>query len=92
LCRYLVVTNPHIKRVYNAYYHAFETLRQYPTVKTLADNTAFCILLRRLVDEHGMLTVTSHSILTRHCNTVMSVCSALFEQQLQAQRVCCATS
>lgn len=25
--RYLVVTNPHIKRVYNAYYHAFEVWR-----------------------------------------------------------------
>ena len=27
---YIVVTNPYIKRVYNAYHHAFNTLRQMP--------------------------------------------------------------
>ncbi|WIA32443.1 hypothetical protein OEZ86_003265 [Tetradesmus obliquus] len=55
LLPHLVVSNPHIKRVYNAYFHAFETLRAYPPVKTVADNAAFCVLLRRLVDEHGPL-------------------------------------
>lgn len=30
---YIVVTNPHIKRVYNAYYHAFNTLRNMPQVQ-----------------------------------------------------------
>lgn len=29
---YIVVTNPHIKRVYDAYYHAFNTLRSMPQV------------------------------------------------------------
>ena len=29
---YIVVTNPYIKRVYNAYHHAFHTLRQMPEV------------------------------------------------------------
>jgi Mitochondrial branched-chain alpha-ketoacid dehydrogenase kinase len=53
--RHLVVTNPHIKRVYTSYYHAFETLRIQPLVRTLEDNERFCILLRRLVDEHGVL-------------------------------------
>jgi hypothetical protein len=48
-----VVTNPHIKRVYNAYYHAFEVLRKHPPVTDLASNKEFCTLLRRLVDEHG---------------------------------------
>jgi [3-methyl-2-oxobutanoate dehydrogenase (acetyl-transferring)] kinase len=52
-----VVSNPHIKRVYNAYFHAFETLRAYPPVSSVADNAAFCILLRRLVDEHGALII-----------------------------------
>jgi len=47
------VTNPHIQRVYQSYFHAFEVLRVYRPVKTLADNTEFCALLRRLVDEHG---------------------------------------
>eukprot|EP00878_Enallax_costatus_P015017 GHUV01015724.1.p1 GENE.GHUV01015724.1~~GHUV01015724.1.p1 ORF type:complete len:495 (+),score=95.37 GHUV01015724.1:1927-3411(+) len=55
LLPHLVVTNPHIKRVYNAYYHAFDTLRATPEVKTMSDNVAFCTLLRRLVDEHGPL-------------------------------------
>jgi hypothetical protein len=47
------VTNPHIRRVYEGYFHAFETLRRQPRVASLADNGAFCALLRRLVDEHG---------------------------------------
>jgi hypothetical protein len=51
--RFLLVTNPHIRKVYNAYYHAFEVLRAHPPVTTLTENTAFCALLRRLVDEHG---------------------------------------
>jgi hypothetical protein len=51
--RHLVVTNPHIQRVYMSYFHAFETLRVYPPVTSLADNNDFCALLRRLVDEHG---------------------------------------
>lgn len=55
LLPHLVVTNPHIKRVYNAYYHAFDTLRQTAEVKSMSDNVAFCTLLRRLVDEHGAL-------------------------------------
>lgn len=29
---HIVVTNPYIKRVYNAYHHAFNTLRQMPMV------------------------------------------------------------
>ena len=29
---HIVVTNPYIKRVYNAYHHAFNTLRQMPEV------------------------------------------------------------
>ena len=52
-CSHLVVTNPHIQRVYMGYFHAFETLRGYRSVQSLADNTEFCSLLRRLVDEHG---------------------------------------
>lgn len=48
-----MVTNPHIKHVYTAYYNAFETLRTWPRVASLEDNHAFASLLRRLVDEHG---------------------------------------
>ncbi len=50
---YLVVTNPNIKTVYNAYYHAFNTMRSVPLVRSIADNEAFVRILIRLVDEHG---------------------------------------
>ena len=46
---HIVVTNPHIRRVYNAYHHAFDTLRQMPEVKYTSERclTLSC-LLRRL--------------------------------------------
>lgn len=50
---YIVVTNPHIKRVYDSYQHAFETLHNLPQVRTVEQNAEFTILLKRLVDEHG---------------------------------------
>ena len=50
---YIVVTNPHIKKVYDSYQHAFETLHNLPPVKTVEQNAEFTILLKRLVDEHG---------------------------------------
>ncbi len=50
---YIVVTNPHIKRVYDSYQHAFETLHNLPQVKTVEQNAEFTVLLKRLVDEHG---------------------------------------
>ncbi|GBF98531.1 pyruvate dehydrogenase kinase [Raphidocelis subcapitata] len=53
LLPHLVVTNPHVNRVYKSYHHAFEVLRQLPPVASPADNASFCVLLRRLVDEHA---------------------------------------
>lgn len=53
LLPHIVVTNPHITRVYHAYYHAFEVLRQLPPVSSPSDNASFCSLIRRLVDEHA---------------------------------------
>ncbi|CAL5227736.1 g10752 [Coccomyxa viridis] len=50
---YIVVTNPYIKRVYNAYHHAFNTLRQMPEVQTREDNEQLTSVLQRLVDEHA---------------------------------------
>ena len=35
---HIVVTNPHIRRVYNAYHHAFDTLRQMPEVRHTPQN------------------------------------------------------
>lgn len=53
LLPYIVVTNPHIKRVYDCYFHAFNELRTFPPVCSLGDNERFSSVLRRLVDEHG---------------------------------------
>lgn len=50
---YIVVTNPHIKKVYDSYHHAFDTLHQMPPVQTIEQNADFTVLLKRLVDEHG---------------------------------------
>lgn len=65
LLPFIVVTNPHIKRVYTAYYNAFETLRTWPMVSSLEENHAFCTLLRRLVDEHGECDSTVSSCISR---------------------------
>lgn len=54
---YIVVTNPHIKKVYDSYRHAFDTLHNLPQVKTMEQNADFTILLKRLVDEHGQPAV-----------------------------------
>ncbi|KXZ53308.1 hypothetical protein GPECTOR_7g1202 [Gonium pectorale] len=53
LLPYIVVTNPHIKKVYNQYYVSFETLRRLPTVKSLEDNADFSQLLRQHLDQHA---------------------------------------
>lgn len=52
---YIVVTNPHIKKVYDSYHHAFNTLHKMPPVQTIEQNAEFTVLLKRLVDEHGEL-------------------------------------
>jgi len=53
---YIVVTNPHIKKVYDAYYSAFHTLRK-ERVRNINENAQFVSLLKRLVGEHGPLLV-----------------------------------
>lgn len=53
LLPYIVVTNPHIKKVYNQYYVSFETLRRVPTIRTLEDNQEFTQLLRQHLDSHA---------------------------------------
>ena len=50
---YIVVINPNIKRVYNSYYNAFQTLRNLEDVRDEEANREFTVLLKRLVDEHG---------------------------------------
>ena len=50
---FIVVNNPHIRRVYHAYWHAFNTMRGMAPVQTAEENAAFTQVLQRLVDEHG---------------------------------------
>ncbi|KAL3141620.1 hypothetical protein ABBQ32_004858 [Trebouxia sp. C0010 RCD-2024] len=65
---YIVVTNPHIKKVYDSYQHAFETLHNLPRVKTVEQNAEFTVLLKRLVDEHApMLDALAAGL--RECNS-----------------------
>ncbi len=53
LLPHIVVSNPHIRRVYDAYRHAFDTLLAGPPVVDAASQLAFTTLLRRLVEEHA---------------------------------------
>ena len=53
LLPFIVVSNPHIRAVYDAYRHAFDTLVGLPLVGDAASNQEFTELLRRLVDEHA---------------------------------------
>lgn len=53
LLPYIVVNNPNIKRVYNAYYHGFQTLKDLRPVADMQQNDHFVKILRRLVDEHS---------------------------------------
>jgi [3-methyl-2-oxobutanoate dehydrogenase (acetyl-transferring)] kinase len=53
LLPHIVVANPHIRRVYDAYRHAFDTLTAFPPVRDAATQAAFSALLRRLVEEHA---------------------------------------
>lgn len=55
LLPYVVVSNPHIKRVYHAYWHAFDTLRRLPEVADAAGDAALRALLTRLLAEHAPL-------------------------------------
>ncbi|EFN56714.1 hypothetical protein CHLNCDRAFT_21859, partial [Chlorella variabilis] len=53
LLPFIVVHNPNIKKVYNAYYHGFTTLRDLDPISDMQRNDHFVKLLRRLVDEHS---------------------------------------
>lgn len=49
---FAVVSNPHLCRVYEMYYTAFNKFRKFPRIKTLEDNDRFCLLLSDLLNEH----------------------------------------
>ena len=74
---YIVVTNPHIKKVYDSYQHAFDTLHNLPQVRTVDQNADFTILLKRLVDEHGqpaVLKTHKQDIPQPSCHVVAMSC------------------
>ncbi|KAL6764791.1 pyruvate dehydrogenase kinase-like protein [Haematococcus lacustris] len=63
LLPYIVVTNPHIKLVYDSYHSAFQQLRTLPPVRTLQDNERFCGLLAQQLDMHArMLDTLAHGL------------------------------
>lgn len=65
---HIVVTNPHIRKVYDSYQHAFDTLHNLSPVKTVEQNAEFTVLLKRLVDEHApMLDALASGL--RECNS-----------------------
>ncbi|KAG0199361.1 hypothetical protein BGX33_011709 [Mortierella sp. NVP41] len=49
---FIVGTNPHIERVYDLYWQAFEQLRTVPEIKTLKENDRFCELIKDLLNDH----------------------------------------
>ncbi|GAQ83948.1 mitochondrial pyruvate dehydrogenase kinase [Klebsormidium nitens] len=68
LLPYIVVTNPHIKRVYDAYHRAFLVLKDFPEVTSMEQNQYLTALLTKLVDEHGPL-LTSLAKGLKECTT-----------------------
>ncbi|EFQ28004.1 uncharacterized protein GLRG_03148 [Colletotrichum graminicola M1.001] len=49
---YVVVTNPHIKEVYELYNNAFDTFRKIKEIKNLEDNEKFCQIIGRMLKAH----------------------------------------
>lgn len=49
---YVVVSNEHIKDVYELYYQAFEQLRKVREVKTLEDNEKLCQKISQTLSAH----------------------------------------
>ena len=45
-------TNPHIERIYNLYWDAFERFRQVEPVDTMEKNVEFCKLIQSMLDKH----------------------------------------
>jgi hypothetical protein len=61
LLPHIVVTNPHVTRVYHSYYHAFEVLRQLPQVSWADLAMGFAFSLRQGIC--GLLYLASPCIL-----------------------------
>ncbi|KAG5919102.1 hypothetical protein E4U42_006606 [Claviceps africana] len=49
---YVVVTNPHIKEVYDLYYNAFDQFRKIKEIKTLEENEKLCQIISHNLKSH----------------------------------------
>ena len=49
---YVVLTNPHMSHVYNAYLKALDEFRKVPAISTMEDNNAYCDVLQRNLTAH----------------------------------------
>lgn len=89
LLPFIVVTNPHIKKVYQSYYTAFETLRQLPPVSSLEENANFTALLRKMLDEHApMLDLLAAGLRECKSKELVGSCLALdpfFDNMLRSR-------
>ncbi|KAH6696854.1 branched-chain alpha-ketoacid dehydrogenase [Plectosphaerella plurivora] len=80
---YGVVTNPHIKDVYNLYHSAFDTFRKLKEVKSLEDNERLCEIISKMLKTHltvipklamGILESNTHlspEVLDQFMNTIL---------------------
>lgn len=67
---YVVVTNSHISKVYKLYCEAFEAFRKFPEIKTVADNDAFCELLKNAL-RHHLSVIPSLAIGVLECRDML---------------------
>jgi mannose-6-phosphate isomerase class I len=67
---YSVVTNPHMKEVYELYYTAFDTFRKVKEIKTLQDNDRFCETIRSMLKAH-LTVIPKLAMGVLECNGLM---------------------
>lgn len=48
---YIIITNPYVKRVYEIYVQAFDSIRNFPKIETLEEEARFTLLLKEIVSE-----------------------------------------
>ena len=53
--RHIVITNPHIQRVYERLYHAFQTLTPLKEIRSIEQNEEFTKILKNLLNEQSRL-------------------------------------
>lgn len=52
---FIVGTNPHLERIYGLYWAAFEQLRKVPFINSLDENLEYCLLIKKLLMDHGVV-------------------------------------